>query len=359
MPAPPRRRASAAARRAGEPLQFDPLNKADRAKNGHMLLWTNWANPEDRPLWAKRDEWIEKFGEARADWMLSKSRNLCLYPNVYLMDQFSSQIRVLRPISVDKTEATIYCIAPKGEAPDARARRLRQYEDFFNATGMATPDDLAATVKLVEETGARIFATEADVRERDSLKSALRAGTEALGDRLDIVVANAGIAPMADAGAWQDVLDVNLTGVYHTVDVAMKPMIKFGNGGAMVLTSSVMGLVGVGTPIAGSVGYAAAKHGVVGLMRTYANLLAQFNIRVNSIHPAGVNTPMIDNEFTRSWLEGIAQEAQGGPNMSNALPVQTLEPEDIANAAYYLVSDAGRYVTGVALPVDAGYTNKR
>ena len=104
---------------------------------------------------------------------------------------------------------------------------------------MATPDDLAATVKLVEETGARIFATEADVRERDSLKSALRAGTEALGDRLDIVVANAGIAPMADAGAWQDVLDVNLTGVYHTVDVAMKPMIKFGNGGAMVLTASV------------------------------------------------------------------------------------------------------------------------
>ncbi len=224
---------------------------------------------------------------------------------------------------------------------------------------MATPDDLAATVKLVEETGARIFATEADVRERDSLKSALRAGTEALGDRLDIVVANAGIAPMADAGAWQDVLDVNLTGVYHTVDVAMKPMIKFGNGGAMVLTSSVMGLVGVGTPIAGSVGYAAAKHGVVGLMRTYANLLAQFNIRVNSIHPAGVNTPMIDNDFIRSWLEGIAQETQGGPDMGNALPVQTLEPEDIANAVFYLVSDTGRYVTGVALPVDAGYVNKR
>ena len=111
-------------------------------KNGHMLLWTNWANPEDRPLWGKRAEWIEKFGEARADWMLKKSRNLCLYPNVYLMDQFSSQIRVLRPLSVDKTEAVIYCIAPKGEAPEARQRRLRQYEDFFNATGMATPDDL-------------------------------------------------------------------------------------------------------------------------------------------------------------------------------------------------------------------------
>ncbi|MBX7432703.1 mycofactocin-coupled SDR family oxidoreductase [Mycobacterium sp. Y57] len=224
---------------------------------------------------------------------------------------------------------------------------------------LATPDDLAATVKLVEETGARIVAVEADVRDRDAVKAAVRRGTDALGERLDIVVANAGIAPMAAADAWRDVIDVNLTGVYHTIDVAMKPMIKYGNGGSIVLTSSVMGLVGVGTPIAGSVGYAAAKHGVVGLMRTYANLLAQFNIRVNSIHPAGVNTPMIDNDFTRSWLEGMAQQSEGGPDMGNALPVQTLEPEDIANAVLWLVSDAARYVTGVTLPVDAGYVNKR
>jgi SDR family mycofactocin-dependent oxidoreductase len=224
---------------------------------------------------------------------------------------------------------------------------------------MATPDDLAATVKLVEEAGARIFATEADVRDRDSLKSALRAGTDALGDRLDIVIANAGIAPMAAENAWQDVIDVNLTGVYHTVDVAMKPMIKFGHGGSIVLTSSVAGLVGIGSPMAGSIGYAAAKHGVVGLMRTYANLLAQYNIRVNSIHPPAVNTPMIDNDFTRSWLEGLAQESQGGPDMGNAMPVGALEPEDIANTVFYLVSDMGRYVTGVTLPVDAGYVNKR
>lgn len=111
-------------------------------ENGHMLLWTKWANPEDRPAFKIRDELVEKFGQARADWMISHSRNLCLYPNVYLMDQFGSQIRVLRPISVDKTEVTIYCIAPKGESDEARARRVRQYEDFFNATGMATPDDL-------------------------------------------------------------------------------------------------------------------------------------------------------------------------------------------------------------------------
>jgi benzoate/toluate 1,2-dioxygenase alpha subunit len=109
---------------------------------GHMLLWTRWANPEDRPLYERRDELAKDFGQARADWMIGNSRNLCLYPNVYLMDQFSSQIRIARPISVNQTEITIYCIAPVGESADARARRIRQYEDFFNVSGMATPDDL-------------------------------------------------------------------------------------------------------------------------------------------------------------------------------------------------------------------------
>ena len=159
--------------------------------------------------------------------------------------------------------------------------------------------------------------------------------------------------------AWQDVIDVNLTGVYHTIDVAMRPLIKQGEGGAVVLTSSVAGLVGIGAPIAGSIGYTAAKHGVVGLMRAYANFLAPYSIRVNSVHPAGVDTPMIDNDFTRSWLEGMAQQNMGGPDLTNALPVQTLETRDIANAVAWLVSDAARYVTGVALPVDAGFVNKR
>jgi benzoate/toluate 1,2-dioxygenase alpha subunit len=109
---------------------------------GHMLLWTRWANPEDRPLYERRDELAKDFGQARADWMIGNSRNLCLYPNVYLMDQFSSQIRIARPISVNQTEITIYCIAPVGESAEARARRIRQYEDFFNVSGMATPDDL-------------------------------------------------------------------------------------------------------------------------------------------------------------------------------------------------------------------------
>lgn len=224
---------------------------------------------------------------------------------------------------------------------------------------LATPDDLAATVKLVEDTGARIVALQADVRDRAALKTALREGTTGLG-RLDIVIANAGIAPMTADGSWQDVIDVNLTGVYHTVDVAMRPLIKQGDGGAVVLTSSVAGLVGIGAPIAGSLGYTASKHGIVGLMRAYANFLAPYRIRVNSVHPCGVDTPMIDNDVTRAWLEGTAQlQQQGGPQMTNALPVETLDAEDIANAVFWLVSDSARYVTGVALPVDAGFVNKR
>jgi SDR family mycofactocin-dependent oxidoreductase len=223
---------------------------------------------------------------------------------------------------------------------------------------LATPEDLAATVTLVEDIGARIVASNADVRDRAALKAALVQGITELG-RLDIVIANAGIAPMMGENAWQDVIDVNLTGVYHTVDVAMRPLIKQGDGGAIVLTSSVAGLVGIGAPIAGSLGYTASKHGIVGLMRAYANFLAQYKIRVNSVHPAGVDTPMIDNDFTRSWLEGMAQQEHGGPDMGNALPVEVLQVEDIANAVRWLVSDAARYVTGVALPVDAGFVNKR
>lgn len=111
-------------------------------ENGHLLLWSQWENPEDRPNWDRREELAATMGAARAEWMVQRSRNLCLYPNVYLMDQFGSQIRQFRPLSVDRTEVTIYCIAPVGEAPEARARRIRQYEDFFNASGMATPDDL-------------------------------------------------------------------------------------------------------------------------------------------------------------------------------------------------------------------------
>ncbi len=223
---------------------------------------------------------------------------------------------------------------------------------------LATADDLAATVKLVEDTGARIVARQGDVRDRASLSSALQAGLDEFG-RLDIVVANAGIAPMQSGDdGWRDVIDVNLTGVYNTIKVAIPTMVKQGAGGSIVLISSAAGLAGVGSPDAGSVGYAAAKHGVVGLMRVYANLLARQSIRVNSIHPSGVDTPMINNEFTRQWLADLVTQSDSPPDMGNAMPVEVLQADDIANAVAWLVSDQARYITGVTLPVDAGYLNK-
>lgn len=110
--------------------------------HGHILLWTRLLNPEVRPVYAHRAELEQRLGAERAAPILMQTRNLCLYPNVYLMDQFSTQIRVVRPIAVDRTEVTIYCFAPKGESDAERALRIRQYEDFFNVSGMGTPDDL-------------------------------------------------------------------------------------------------------------------------------------------------------------------------------------------------------------------------
>ena len=223
---------------------------------------------------------------------------------------------------------------------------------------LATPEDLAATVKLVEDTGARIVARQGDVRDRASLSSALQAGLDEFG-RLDIVVANAGIAPMQSGDdGWRDVIDVNLTGVYNTIKAAIPTMVKQGTGGSIVLISSAAGLAGIASPDAGSVGYAAAKHGVVGLMRVYANLLAKQSIRVNSIHPTGVETPMINNEFTRGWLAAMAAGSDSAGGMGNALPVEVLQADDIANAVAWLVSDQACYITGVILPVDAGFLNK-
>ncbi|MGA5540917.1 mycofactocin-coupled SDR family oxidoreductase [Mycobacterium sp. NPDC051198] len=224
---------------------------------------------------------------------------------------------------------------------------------------LATPDDLAATVKLVEDAGGRIVAVQADVRDEHALRAALQTGVDRFG-RLDIVVANAGIAPMQSGpDGWRDVVDVNLTGAHHTVEAAIPIMVAQGDGGSIVLISSAAGLIGVGGGDRGSLGYTAAKHGVVGLMRAYANFLAPHSIRVNTIHPTGVDTPMINNEFTRGWLKHIAEELNAPTDFSNALPVQVIQSEDVANAVAWLASDQARYITGVTLPVDAGIVNKR
>jgi SDR family mycofactocin-dependent oxidoreductase len=223
---------------------------------------------------------------------------------------------------------------------------------------MATPDDLAETARQVEALDRRIYTAQADVRDPAALKQAFEAGTAELGP-VGIVLANAGIAPMSlheKPGSWQDVVDVNLTGVYHTVETAIPSMIERGQGGAIVLTSSTAGINGIGGSSGGGLGYTAAKHGVVGLMRSYANNLAQYSIRVNTVHPTGVNTPMVVNDAMQEWLTQAPQMADA---LTNALPVPMVEPVDISNAILWLVSDDARYVTGVTLPVDAGFTNKK
>jgi SDR family mycofactocin-dependent oxidoreductase len=222
---------------------------------------------------------------------------------------------------------------------------------------MATPEDLSQTVKEVEALDRRIMAQQADVRDATALKAALEAGVAQLGP-VDIVLANAGIVVMSATPQdqeWQDVIDVNLSGVYNTVRAAAPAMVERGAGGAIVLTSSTAGLNGIGGNTPGGLAYTASKHGVVGIMRAYANYLAPHSIRVNSVHPTGVNTPMVTNEATQAFLRSDPIMA----NALNALPVAMIEPIDVSNAIMWLVSDDGRYVTGVALPVDAGFTNKR
>ena len=222
---------------------------------------------------------------------------------------------------------------------------------------MATPDDLAETVSQVEALDRRIVASQADVRDLTAVQAAVDAGVAELG-RLDIVSANAGIASFGAADelgdeAWRDMIDTNLTGVWHTARAAIPHVKAGGRGGSIVLTSSAAGLMAY----PGIAHYVSAKHGVVGLMRTLALELAPDMIRVNSIHPTQVDTPMIQNDATKAlfvpddlteakFLE-VSQEM-------NALPIPWVEAVDISNAVLFLASDEARYITGVALPVDAG-----
>jgi SDR family mycofactocin-dependent oxidoreductase len=224
---------------------------------------------------------------------------------------------------------------------------------------MATRDDLDETVLLVEKLGRRMVSFVADVRDEQALASAVAEGVAELG-RLDIVVANAGIMfqglpPGQDHRAFRDAIDVMLVGVWNTIQAALPTLLEQDQGGAIVITSSVQGLKGLvpGTN-GGNFGYTAAKHGVVGLMRMYANYLAPQSIRVNTVHPTGVDTPMLV-DFDKHVASVDAALLAG---LANPMPVSRIEAIDVSNAVLWLVSDAARYVTGVALPVDAGLVNK-
>ena len=224
----------------------------------------------------------------------------------------------------------------------------------------ATPADLAETADLVKGYDRRIMTAEVDVRDYDALKAAVDSGVAQLG-RLDIIVANAGIGNGGNKlhkireNIWQDMIDINLSGVWKTVKAGVPHILAGERGGSIVLTGSV----GAHKALAHTGHYIAAKHGVVGLMRAFAVELGQHRIRVNSVHPSQVNTPMTMNDVTFKLFRPDLENP--GPDdfapfsqMTHTLPVPWVEAVDISNAVLFLASDESRYVTGVSLPVDAG-----
>lgn len=225
--------------------------------------------------------------------------------------------------------------------------------------GLATQSDLDQTVAEVEAVGGEIVAVKGDVREPADVDAAVDACREAFGIP-DIVVANAGInlqrgqEPDAQA-AFIDTIMVNLVGVWNTVHAIAPLMVERDQGGSIVLISSTNGLTGRGGDGTGAVtGYTASKHGVVGIMRSLMIWLAPHGIRINTIHPAGIPTPMVAHAEMQAWFAGNPQ----GHTMGNALPVAMLDPIDISRAVLYLVEESGRHITGITLPVDAGFTGK-
>jgi (+)-trans-carveol dehydrogenase len=232
-----------------------------------------------------------------------------------------------------------------------------------NVAKAATPEDLEETVRLVEKTGRRIVSYQADVRDFDALKAGLDAGVADLGG-LDVVVANAGmwsygLVEEISSEAWNTILDINLTGAWHTLKATI-PHLKAGaKGGSIILTSSVAGMKAYG--MCGP--YVAAKHGVVGLMRTAAIELGPLSIRVNTVNPSNVRTDLIHNETTYALfapdLENPTWE-QVAPRFEglHLLPSPDVEPEDVANAVLFLASDESRWTTGLTLTVDCGNYTK-
>jgi SDR family mycofactocin-dependent oxidoreductase len=218
---------------------------------------------------------------------------------------------------------------------------------------MSTPEDLAETGRLVEEQDRRVVTVQADVRDLPALRRGVEDGVATLG-RLDIVCANAGICIAGSWDSitpdeWADTIAINLTGVWNTCVATIGHLIKAG-GGSIVITSSYAGLRGA--PFLAP--YAASKHGVVGLARELANELADNMIRVNTIHPTGVNGTSMGVHALFPLLEKHPKMAI---SYQNALPVESVELSDISNAVLYLASDESRYVTGITLPIDAGVTN--
>jgi (+)-trans-carveol dehydrogenase len=246
------------------------------------------------------------------------------------------------------------------EGADIIAIDICKKIDTVELITAATPEDLAETADLVKGHNRRVVTAEVDVRNYDALKAAVDSGVEQLG-RLDVIVANAGIGnggqtlDKTSEADWTAMIDINLAGVWKTVKAGVPHILEGGRGGSIILTSSVGGLKAY--PHCGH--YVAAKHGVIGLMRTFAVELGAQNVRVNSVCPTNVNTPLFMNEGTMKLFRPDLENP--GPDdmkvvgeFMHTLPIGWVEPEDVANAALFLASDEARYITGVSLPVDGG-----
>jgi len=223
---------------------------------------------------------------------------------------------------------------------------------------MSRQGDMDETVKLIEAEDRRVIPVKGDVRSWDDVQNAVNAAITEFG-RLDLVSANAGIMPTTgepsqQLDAWHAAIDTMLTGVYYTLRAATEPMVESGRGGSIVITGSTSTFQGVAfnqkllNP--GQVGYGAAKHGVVAIMRNFAKALGQFNVRVNLVAPQGVRTPMLMNPY---FGPSVRDGAPPGW-MANVLNTDVVEPQDVSEAVLWLLSDQARYVTGTTIAVDSG-----
>jgi SDR family mycofactocin-dependent oxidoreductase len=233
---------------------------------------------------------------------------------------------------------------------------VRQFDSVQYA--MSTPDDLAETEKLVREHGREFLGITADVREEEQVTAAVAQAEEQFG-HIDLVCANAGILPSTgphaqQLSAWYDTIATNLSGVFFTLRAVTPGMVARGRGGAIVLTGSTSSFRGVAYKTEmlnpGHMAYGAAKSGVLSLMRNYAMALGTKGIRVNTVIPAGVDTPMINNEFFSRDLQADAPPGW----MANVMEHGPVQPGDISDAVLFLLSDEAKFITGTALPVDMG-----
>jgi SDR family mycofactocin-dependent oxidoreductase len=219
------------------------------------------------------------------------------------------------------------------------------------------PGDMEETVALVEKEGRRCVAVEADVRSTGDMQRLADTAMKEFG-RIDFLLANAGILSLSDNTweltdeQWDDMIAINLTGVFKSCRAVIPHMRERGEGGAIIITSSIAGLRGV----AGCTHYTAAKHGIVGLMRTLARELAPEMIRVNTIHPTGVDSPMSNNDFFPKWLD--EHEELGNAMRFNLMPVDAMPMSDVSGVVAFLCSDEAKWITGSTVQIDAGFLLK-